>query len=196
VHRPVANKMCNQCHQDPSSPGALTPKKPGFELCRGCHSTLINEILARNRVHWPALDQTGCLNCHNPHASPQKALLAKPTKSLCRSCHADTLERQEKSLSKHPPAEEGQCETCHDPHASDQVFLLQAGNVLALCDSCHDYGKHSSHPIGGKIVDPRNRNLTLDCESCHRAHGSPFKAFTTADPGADLCVQCHQELRR
>jgi len=196
VHSPVAGKMCRQCHPDPSSPTALATRKTGFELCRGCHSALLNETLSRNRVHYPAVDRVGCLNCHNPHASAQKALLLKPTKDLCRSCHADTVARQERSLTRHPPADEGQCGSCHSPHASDHVFLLQAGDLLELCGTCHDYKKHASHPIGDKVVDQRNPNLTVNCRSCHRTHGSEFKAFTYADPGADLCVQCHQDLRR
>ncbi len=196
VHSPVAGKMCRQCHPDPSAPDALSTRKTGFEICRPCHSPLLNEMFSKNRVHYPALDRTGCLNCHNPHAAAQKALLRKPAAELCRSCHADTVTLQERSLTRHPPAEEGLCSSCHDPHASDPVFLLVAGDLQELCGTCHDYNKHASHPIGDKVVDQRNPNLTVNCQSCHRTHGSQFKSFTHADPGADLCVQCHQEMRR
>ena len=68
--------------------------------------------------------------------------------------------------------------------------------MLDLCGTCHDWGKHSSHPIGEKVADPRNRNLTLDCMSCHEPHASPYKSFTQRDPDSDLCVQCHAEQRR
>jgi predicted CXXCH cytochrome family protein len=142
------------------------------------------------------VDRVGCRNCHNPHASPQKALLREPTKILCGRCHADTLARQEKSLAKHPPVDEGNCVACHSPHASDNVFLLNGSNVIGLCGSCHDWKRHSSHPIGEKTTDPRNANLTLDCLSCHRSHGSPFKSFASFDTAAELCVQCHRNMGR
>ncbi len=196
IHPPVVNKMCNQCHQEASSPNALAVKRPGFELCRGCHSAMVNETLSRNRVHWPVLDKLGCRNCHSPHASARKALLREPAGRLCGTCHADTIGRQEKSLVKHAPVHEGNCVACHSPHASDSVFLLQGQNVVGLCGTCHNWKEHSNHPIGEKAVDPRNRNLTLDCLSCHRSHGSPFKSFATFDTGAELCVQCHQGVRR
>src|SRR3990172_7595940 len=74
-HQPVANKMCNQCHMDPSSPDALKTRKAGYDLCRGCHNTKLNEILGRKRIHLPVVDRTGCQNCHRPHASRENALL-------------------------------------------------------------------------------------------------------------------------
>ncbi len=196
IHPPVGNKMCNQCHQDPSSPAALSLRKTGFELCRGCHSVLVNDALSKNRLHWPAVDRIGCRNCHNPHASAQKALLREPMKLLCGRCHPNTIARQEKSLTKHQPIDEGNCVVCHSPHASDNVFLLNGPNVIGLCGGCHNWKAHSSHPIGEKTVDPRNKNLTLDCLSCHRSHGTPFKSFASFDTGADLCVQCHQQMKR
>ncbi|HXH28681.1 MAG TPA: cytochrome c3 family protein, partial [Candidatus Polarisedimenticolia bacterium] len=196
VHPPVRSKMCAQCHLDPSSPNALNVKKPGYELCRGCHSGLVNEALSKNRVHWPALDKVGCLHCHSPHASAQPALLLKPTKLLCGTCHADTIARQDTSVTKHPPVDEGECVTCHAPHASDNVFLLQEGDPMVLCQTCHSYDRHSTHPIGDKVVDPRNANLTVNCLSCHRAHGSPYKALGNFDPQAELCMQCHRDVRR
>jgi predicted CXXCH cytochrome family protein len=94
------------------------------------------------------------------------------------------------------PIDQGNCTVCHSPHASDNVFLLQGKSLIDLCGTCHNWKAHSTHPIGEKAVDPRNRNLTLDCLSCHRSHGSPFKSFASFDTAADLCVQCHQSVRR
>jgi predicted CXXCH cytochrome family protein len=196
VHAPIPNKMCNQCHFDASSPNALATRRQGVELCRACHSPMIGETLAKNRVHWAAVEGTGCLVCHAPHASSEPALLRLPAKPLCATCHADTMERQERSAVKHPPAEEGNCAACHSPHASDQVFLLAEADLGTQCGACHEWREHSSHPIGEKFADPRNRNLRLDCLSCHRTHGTPFKALAHFDTGADLCVQCHQQVGR
>ncbi len=195
THAPVGNRMCGQCHLEPASPDALRTKKQGFELCRGCHNTMVNETFANNRMHWPVVDKRACLNCHNPHASKEAGLLKASAKALCGTCHADTIERQEKSLAKHKPIEEGLCTKCHSPHSSNNVFLLDNATI-DLCGSCHDWQKHTTHPIGTKIVDPRNRNLSLDCLSCHRSHGTDQKVFAYFDPKMELCVQCHVELKR
>jgi len=196
VHKPVANHLCTQCHNDPGSPQALATRKNAPDLCRSCHGDLMNTMLAANRVHWPALDRRSCLNCHNPHASPGKGLLLQPMKNLCGSCHPDAIEKQVRSVTKHPPVESGDCTTCHDPHSAAGNHLLANANTLELCGSCHDWQRHSTHPIGEKVVDKRNKNLTMDCLSCHYAHGSANKHLAPYDTKAELCVQCHEELRR
>ncbi|HXI03569.1 MAG TPA: cytochrome c3 family protein [Candidatus Saccharimonadales bacterium] len=191
VHQPLLNKMCSQCHVDASSPDPLKTRKAGFEICRGCHSDVLNEISTSSRVHWPAVNAVACLNCHSPHASKQEHLLVKPVKPLCGTCHQAMMESLEKAAVKHPPAEDGECATCHSPHASNTVFLLNESGIIEQCGSCHDWKNHTTHPLGEKAIDPRNKNLTVDCMSCHQPHGSPFKAFTLKNPDSDLCVQCH-----
>ncbi|NTW15893.1 MAG: cytochrome C [Syntrophaceae bacterium] len=196
VHAPVANRVCNQCHNEPTSPTPLKTKKTGFELCRGCHYQMVNATFSMNRIHWPIVDQRGCMNCHSPHASKGKGLLNQTSMTkLCGNCHKDTITRQEKAVSKHNPVEAGMCDSCHSPHASNTVLLLNQP-VIELCSNCHDFSKHTSHPIGEKAVDPRNKNLSIDCLSCHRSHGSDQKRLAHFQFGMDLCVQCHEQLKR
>ncbi|HEX9021562.1 MAG TPA: cytochrome c3 family protein [Nitrospirota bacterium] len=196
VHKPVASRMCNQCHDQPGSQKPFALKKAGYELCRGCHSTLVNEALSKNRVHWPLLSKEGCLSCHSPHASTEKKLLKGTLAGVCGECHADSIARQERSQTKHEPVNEGQCTLCHAPHASDQIFLLQKPSVVETCGICHDWQKHSSHPIGEKVIDPRNKNLTLDCLSCHRSHGTEYKHFLYFGTTSEMCTQCHVQYKR
>lgn len=196
VHRPVASRMCNQCHNEPTAKNPLSVKKDGFELCRGCHNTMFNESFAKKQVHWPMLSKAGCLSCHNPHAAPRKRLLKAPEAVLCGRCHADTIQRQEKSVTKHEPVMSGKCTVCHDPHSSNAASLARKDSVIDLCGSCHDWMKHSTHPIGEKVTDPRNRNRTLQCLSCHRAHGTEYKHMLPFPTTTDLCVECHDQFRR
>jgi predicted CXXCH cytochrome family protein len=195
-HKPVANKMCNQCHLEPNSPEPFKTKKPGFELCKGCHNSTFNDFSAKKRIHWPMFGEVGCANCHEPHASPQKGLLRKPMLTLCGECHADTIARQDKSLLKHQPIKDGECSSCHDPHASNNLHLFLQPSVNDLCGSCHDWHKHSTHPIGEKAVDPRNPNLTLDCTSCHRSHGTEYKMMMYTPTVSEMCTQCHTKYMR
>jgi predicted CXXCH cytochrome family protein len=196
THSPMARKMCSQCHEDASLPNALRLKREGIALCRGCHSDTVGNLLRKNRVHWPVLDKRACLNCHDPHASKQARLLAGPMTTFCGTCHADTIDKQNKAKEKHKPAMEGACSKCHSPHASNEALLFDNASVLNICGNCHEWQKHSSHPIGEKILDPRNQNVSMDCLSCHRSHGTDFKNFTYSDPKMDLCVACHQRHKR
>lgn len=194
VHMPVKNRMCAQCHYDASSPQALATKKSGLEVCKACHSETVNTALGEDRIHWPVVDRKACLNCHRPHASRVGKLLKAEEKSLCGGCHGDAVARQARSATKHEPILEGNCTICHRPHSSPSVFLFDGATVTDVCEKCHEWQKHSAHPIGTKVVDPRNRNLTLDCLSCHRTHGTPNKHLTHFDTKKDLCVQCHVEM--
>ncbi len=196
VHKPVAGKMCGQCHEGPSSPNPLKLKRPAFDLCNGCHSAMVNDMFNKNRLHWPVVGKDVCLNCHVPHASAQSGLLKGPMISLCGTCHADTIVRQEKSLTKHEPMKEGVCTYCHSPHASNAVLLLTQPSVIELCGTCHEWQKHVTHVIGDKVKDPRDKNLTLDCLSCHRAHGTEYKTMIPYPSITDLCLQCHEKFKR
>ncbi|MBI4791494.1 MAG: cytochrome c3 family protein [Deltaproteobacteria bacterium] len=196
VHQPIVNKMCNQCHNEAQSAEPLGLKKNGFELCQGCHYEMMNKTLNKKRMHWPLLDKTGCINCHSPHASPVSGLLKKPMLPLCGSCHADTISRQERSQTPHPPVADGDCTACHSPHASDNLFFMNEASTVTVCGNCHDWQTHSTHPIGEKVLDPRNQNITLQCMSCHRTHGTEYKHFMYFPDTQTLCVQCHEKYRR
>jgi predicted CXXCH cytochrome family protein len=122
--------------------------------------------------------------------------LRAPLLEVCGQCHADSVERQARSQTKHPPIAEGKCAECHSPHSSDNVFLATESTTIELCAECHEWQSHSTHPIGEEVVDPRNPNVTLQCSSCHRAHGSEYDHFLYFETTDDACIQCHSDLRR
>ena len=152
-------------------------------------------MLEKNRVHQP-VSEGACLACHGPHASKQKGLVRANMVAACGACHADTIRRQELSPTKHQPIKQGECTKCHDPHSSNAPLMLVKTDGIELCGGCHDWQKHSSHPIGDGKVDPRNRNLTLQCGSCHRAHGTSSKHMVPYAKVSDLCTKCHEQYRR
>ncbi|SHJ27358.1 doubled CXXCH domain-containing protein [Malonomonas rubra DSM 5091] len=196
VHQPLTSRMCKQCHEDPSSATPFATVKPSFELCQGCHYEMVNDTFNKDRMHWPVVDEKGCLNCHSPHASSEAMLMKAPQKEVCSSCHSDTIARQARALTKHQPIDDGECSSCHSPHSSDNPFILTEKSNINLCGQCHDWQTHSTHPIGDDVIDPRNPNLSLDCLSCHRTHGTEYKHFIYTETINDLCVQCHQQYRR
>ncbi len=204
VHDPVAKKKCGECHADPASPSPLAIKKDGVELCRECHKSMVEETFNKNRIHWPLLDRSGCLNCHNAHAAKQTKLLTESVRGVCGKCHKDTTALQEISINnpKNPglckPVKEGNCIDCHSPHAADNILLVDKPSMsYDVCGKCHNWQAHSTHPLGEKFIDQRNKNLSVDCMSCHRACGTGNKPrMTHFDTITETCVQCHQELRR
>jgi predicted CXXCH cytochrome family protein len=196
VHAPVGAGSCNRCHEAPDSPTPFATKQSGYQLCKGCHNDMVNATLAKSRLHWPVADKRGCVNCHSPHASRYTKLLKQDTPGLCGACHADTLQRISATRVKHAPVEGGTCVACHSPHGSNGAYLFEPSSVIKLCTNCHDYETHSAHPIGEKAVDPRNKNLRVDCLSCHKGHGTPFKRMLLAETNAELCTRCHKKYAR
>jgi predicted CXXCH cytochrome family protein len=196
VHNPVAKRMCGQCHKGEPSPDTIPPAGGNIETCSECHKKTVDEALERANVHWPVLDKEGCLRCHDPHASGQPALLNEPMLDLCGGCHLAVVSRQQRSKVKHEPVMEGECNACHSPHASDHPYLFNAATDMDVCADCHEYQRHSTHPIGENVKDPRNTNLSLDCASCHRAHGTEYDHMFPFATYTFLCIQCHTDMRR
>lgn len=196
VHGPVANRTCNACHEPSTSATPFATKRPGFELCKGCHADMVNATMAKRRLHWPVADRRSCANCHNPHAAKYDKLLVARDADLCGNCHGDTLKRIAGTAVKHEPAKTGACTACHSPHGADGVHLVAQPSVNQLCTTCHDYETHSAHPIGEKAVDPRNKNLRVDCLSCHNGHGTAFKKMLLTETNVELCTRCHKQYGR
>jgi predicted CXXCH cytochrome family protein len=114
-------------------------------------------------------------------------------------------ESQEKAAAKgrpikgaltHNPIQEGECSACHLPHASDSAYLMNKPSFNESCGACHDWSKHTTHPMGAKVVDSRNKNLKMDCMSCHRSHGTGYRYLIPFPTVTDLCVQCHKQYKR
>jgi predicted CXXCH cytochrome family protein len=114
----------------------------------------------------------------------------------CGGCHGDTIKRQQLSPTKHEPIKDGNCTACHDPHASNAPLMMANPSIIEGCGACHDWLKHSSHPMGEKFLDPRNKNLTIQCLSCHRAHGTEYLHMMPYPTTSDLCTKCHEKFKR
>ena len=195
VHEPVAKGDCKKCHTRPSSDGTFATTKAGVDLCRDCHDEQIDTMYSAAFVHTATRDGDACGSCHAPHASKRKALVLANLDQACATCHADTYARHDRSPTKHEPISKGQCEKCHNPHASNNALALTTEDDIVLCGQCHEWQRHSSHPIGEKYTDTRNPNLTMGCLSCHRAHGTEFKHLMPYPSSKLSCTQCHRQYK-
>jgi predicted CXXCH cytochrome family protein len=195
VHPPVAKGQCAMCHEPATSRTPLKTKQARAELCRQCHSRKMATMLEQPRVHQPVAAGE-CLACHGPHASKGAGLLKGNAVAVCGSCHADTIRRQVTSVTKHEPIGAGECHLCHDPHGGNAPLLFVNANPVELCGQCHDWQKHATHPLGDKTRDPRNPNLSVQCTSCHRAHGTEHKHMLPFAATTALCTSCHELFKR
>ena len=204
AHSAVSDKKCTECHENSNSPNALDTKKHGIELCRQCHEKEIDEAFSKNRLHWPLAGKVSCLNCHTPHAAKQKKLLKAPITDVCGKCHSDTVELQEwsranpKNKKLCEPVKAGNCVVCHSPHAADYPISMNTKSISSeLCGRCHEWQTHSTHPIGEKVIDQRNKNLSLDCLSGHNGCGTQNHPVMLHFPTTyDLCINCHTDRKR
>ena len=126
-------------------------------------------------------------------------------RETCGKCHEDTVKLQQWSINNPKnknlcePVKTGSCTTCHAPHAADSTLLLPQPSLIGnqICGKCHKWETHSTHPIGAKVIDPRDKNLTVECLSCHKACGTANKPnMMPFETTYDLCIQCHPERRR
>ena len=130
-----------------------------------------------------------CVACHSPHASDEKSLLRKKQEMVCMTCHENTSMRYEDTLYKHENI--GTCTDCHDVHGSNELVMLK-GDGNAVCERCHETQGQFTHPIGDKVIDPRN-GQGLTCVTCHNPMGSNYKFELKRSGSKDLCVQCHKK---
>ena len=198
VHAPVARTMCAQCHEPPGSPERAGGEAGGSGCAAAATAHKVTAMLEKNRVHQPVVEGKACLNCHGPHASKQAGLLRgdRPRASAATATPTPSAGRRDRwpSTSRW---REGDCATCHDPALRERrAAARQQRTRSRVCGKCHEWTTHSSHPLGDKIVDPRNKNLKLECLSCHRAHGTEFNKLMPYAKQTDICVKCHESYRR
>ena len=80
IHRPIAEKACNSCHEDDIGGHKYPLKRGKTETCTFCHS------VAGTATHQHAPLKDGCSSCHDPHVSQTKFLLkADNVEQLCVS---------------------------------------------------------------------------------------------------------------
>ncbi|HHW14163.1 MAG TPA: hypothetical protein GXX28_04415 [Firmicutes bacterium] len=162
VHRPIAEKKCNDCHS---------------AHIMGFGSTPPEEL---------ELDEEADGQSAGPAA--YKGLLLAPGRTFCYLCHGGFKEKFEASghakiVRFRRGEEQSPCLGCHLPHASKFPKLTRyEGNQLCL--SCHPgYAPHHFLARGGV------KQSRLQCVKCHNPHGSGNRRLLVQ---ADVCKMCHK----
>lgn len=191
AHKDYLNRNCEACHTPIVSGKPLTLKQTGKELCMTCHKT----VSARaNDPHLVSQKGSVCSTCHDSHASRNPKLLSR-TKTLCASCHEITYKRiraMEKSFPlRCVPVRDRNCFACHVPPHAAGPYYFKIADTTALCSSCHTAQHRTSHPLGEKVIDPRD-GKPMTCLTCHSMHSAKIEFMLTHDRKRQLCIQCHK----
>lgn len=85
------------------------------------------------------------------------------------------------------------CLSCHQNHQPKAEPLLK-NNPIDLCIVCHDIVVSTrTHPM--RVRDPNTGGELTCTSSCHDVHGTDFKFLCKLEPGRQLCISCHQDLK-
>ncbi len=189
VYRPVPNKSCADCHEDPHR-GRLSSR------CSECHNTRgFREVDQREFNHgltrYPLRGKhttVACAQCHGNSMAKKD-----PPFATCAGCHADPHDGKATRAAKSTD-----CASCHrvegfspstyttTDHRS-APFVLDGKHLQVACASCHTPIAASS-AAGGRARVARIRMPYQHCANCHEdAHGGQLAA--RADRGA--CESCH-----
>ncbi|MEW6500894.1 MAG: cytochrome c3 family protein [Thermodesulfobacteriota bacterium] len=177
LHAPY-QQGCTACHGKNLADSAL---------CFSCHEAVKKQMFSPHS-HLVVTGGNSCIACHSPHAADTGKMLKAKESLMCGSCHADTMQRRNKSLHKHPMV--SQCSDCHEAHGSSRLVLMK-GDGNAVCSRCHETQGKFSHPVGPKVID-RRTGQSVNCLTCHDPMGTDFRYHLKQSGKKDLCVQCHR----
>ena len=155
VHSPVAEGMCDICHDPHVS--SFSDLLTSTNVCLSCHE---NESIGNKAIVHQPIASGICTSCHFPHQSEADNLLRSSIPILCFNCH------EKKGIlgpNVHLPVGLGMCTFCHDPHQSDEEGLVKSG-LPELCFSCHDKDSIIKQEIHQNVDQ-----VTL-CMKCHKPH--------------------------
>ncbi len=203
LHKPTAAWQCLECHQPDFGESDLYPDEPVryvvaeiaelSSLCYRCHQREQQKFASYDAMHGP-VGEGACMFCHNSHGSRRPKLLHEKPTTLCVDCH-DLAEMLERPV-VHPVLLQKGCTACHDPHGSNHSLQLKDA-LVPLCFSCHPQIKEleNNHPVNGHPShgrpDPRDRQNTITCISCHDPHGSEADRLLPDEEMMMVCIRCH-----
>jgi len=188
---------CVDCH---STPGDFedTPHWTTYTPvdCSDCHDAETQSFAenfharARGRGN---LKAPTCADCHGIGGNAHRlhALDMRTAESACQKCHekeAATYDGGVHAAAAKSGKKSPGCVTCHQSHGPG--LPPAAGAVSKLCATCHPDAM-AAVERGGHVVIGEAATETLNCVSCHDAHGT--KKPTLSPRVAQACGSCHTD---
>jgi predicted CXXCH cytochrome family protein len=149
-----------------------------------CHPTIVDQPY----LHWADMAAPSqCQRCHVPDGTLHE-FETDDEADGCLACHESLAKRMSEGKLLHEAAEDG-CSDCHDPHGAPVPMLLmdvKEDDLSLLCFTCHEEDITAQEFKHGPAAGGA-------CNMCHDPHVSNNSSLLLAR-GADLCVDCHEEL--
>lgn len=195
-----------------------TPLYAGAESCKLCHAETYNHW--QDTLHAHALDtlkaigqdqNSRCLACHTVGYGMSSGFIDEAiTPHLagvqCENCHGPSGAHAANPFEIEPPKVELASEMCGGCHSGfhhstyDEWHLSNHGNALSTlqhgfsresCLECHseDYRYAKEHNLPTPTV--ATARLSLECSTCHEAHGGAPERHQLKKPLSMLCGECH-----
>lgn len=177
--------------------------------CAACHEAVVSSFgKTGHGKAWAGAKEyasAGCASCHRgavEHAAsggekmPESLKKGAKAGEACLACHEGSAKQAHWQGSAHERAGLS-CASCHNPHDSRTGTptapraLPGASEVTKKCLECHgavraSMNQRSGHPL---------KDGTMDCASCHDAHGTSGEKLLKKSSVNDLCYTCHQNMR-
>jgi predicted CXXCH cytochrome family protein len=133
----------------------------------------------------PHTEDVECSLCHVGLYDREKSV----DQNLCHRCH----QQLEYRTKRYKHSMEKGCLACHQNHRPRGQPLLRA-DPIDVCTGCHDLVvSNRTHPM--RVIDPNTKGELTCTSSCHDVHGTDFKFLCRLEPGRQLCISCHNDLK-
>lgn len=182
---------CLRCHDDDQS--VLSIFRTAHGVPGNPHSPFGREQLQCEACHGPGGDHSGRVRRGQDRPAILSFLEEDPTpketqNQMCLGCH-----EADAGIAWHGGSHDSgevSCASCHTVHAVKDPMSHPA-TQNETCFSCHteqrtEAHKPFSHPL---------REDTMECSSCHNAHGSTVAADLNEINVNETCYSCHAEKR-
>lgn len=177
---------CIECHQNASSinnnkeahslivsEANRSSQNLGLnEACVLCHSTIVSEVVVRNRVVFPFENDSVAANGSAEYYGTYTTTISNPQPTglhnynsgvQCIMCHAPVQDILDRPDDPYPEHRDFGCKGCHrgggmDKENTNENQIDYHAAKVKYCSDCHNLAKHI-------------QGLSRDCNKCHESHG-------------------------
>jgi hypothetical protein len=142
------------------------------EACIMCHTTILSEVVVRNRVVFTFENDSVAANGSAVYDGSYSTTISNPQPTglhnfnsgvQCIMCHAPVKDILDQPNNPYPVHREFGCKGCHrgrgmTPGQTNETQTDYHAAKIKYCSDCHDLSSHQA-------------SISRDCNQCHESHG-------------------------